>query len=215
MVMRVLILTGGSVNQAFASEYIKEWNPDQIITADKGLLYAKELGITPDIILGDFDSCNKDIMEEFSTDEKIIAPCEKDDTDTGLAMLKAKEIGAEEILLIGATGTRLDHVLGNLGQLVFAQKHGMKAQIVDEHNRIQALEAGKENIIAKSSQFGKYVSLIPVYEAKGVTLQGFKYLLDDYTLEFELSRGISNELAEEEASIFYKEGCLLMIESRD
>ena len=215
MVMRVLILTGGSVNTSFVAEYIKKWNPDQVITADKGLLYAKELGIAPDIILGDFDSCDKNIMQEFSTDEKIIAPCEKDDTDTGLAMLKAKEIGADEILMIGATGTRLDHVLGNIGQLVFAQKHGMKAQIVDENNRIQALESGKETIISKSSQFGKYVSFIPVYEAKGVTLTGFKYPLNDHTLVFHESLAISNELKQEQGRISLKEGCLLMIESRD
>lgn len=211
--MKVLILTGGSVNADFASEYIRKWNPDQIITADKGLLYAKQLGITPDIILGDFDSCNKNIMEEFSTDEKIIAPCEKDDTDTGLAMIKAKEIGADEILLIGATGTRLDHVLGNIGQLVFAQRNGMKAQIVDEHNRIQALES--KSVISKNDQFGKYVSLIPIYKAAGVTLHGFKYPLNNDTLVFHESWGISNELVEEEGKISYKEGCLLMIESRD
>lgn len=213
MVMRVLILTGGSVNTAFATEYIREWKPDQVITADKGLLYAKELGITPDIILGDFDSCKKDIMEEFSTDEKIIAPCEKDDTDTALAMIKAKEIGADEILLIGATGTRLDHVLGNLGQLVFAQKHGMKAQIVDENNRIQVLE--HEHLISKEKQFGKYVSFLPIYEVKGVTLKGFKYPLYEHTLVFHESLAISNEIKEEQGEISYKEGCLLMIESRD
>lgn len=211
--MRVLILTGGSVNTAFATEYIREWKPDQVITADKGLLYAKELGITPDIILGDFDSCKKDIMEEFSTDEKIIAPCEKDDTDTALAMIKAKEIGADEILLIGATGTRLDHVLGNLGQLVFAQKHGMKAQIVDENNRIQVLE--HEHVISKEKQFGKYVSFLPIYEVKGVTLKGFKYPLHEHTLVFHESLAISNEIKEEQGEISYKEGCLLMIESRD
>lgn len=213
MVMRVLILTGGSVNTSFAAEYIRQWNPDKVITADKGLFYAKQLEITPDIILGDFDSCDKRIMQEFSTDEKIIAPCEKDDTDTGLAMLKAKEIGADEILLIGATGTRLDHVLGNIGQLVFAQKHGMKAQIVDENNRIQVLE--QEHVISKDDQFGKYVSFVPVYEAKGVTLTGFKYPLDDHTLVFHETLAISNELKEAQGRISYKEGCLLMIESRD
>lgn len=211
--MRVLILTGGTVNVSFASEYIKTWDPDQVITADKGLLYAKKLGITPDIILGDFDSCNKDIMKEFSTEEKIIAPCEKDDTDTALAMIKAKEIGADEILLIGATGTRLDHVLGNIGQLVFAQKQGMKTQIVDENNRIQVLE--HEHTISKDCQFGKYVSFVPVYEAKGVTLKGFKYPLYDHTLVFHESLAISNELKEDQGKISYKEGCLLMIESRD
>ena len=91
MVMRVLILTGGTVEENFAKDYISKWNPDQVITADKGLLYAKRLNIKPDIILGDFDSCNKDIMQEFSTDKKIIVPCEKDDTDTGLAIQKAIE----------------------------------------------------------------------------------------------------------------------------
>lgn len=77
MVMRVLILTGGTVEENFAKDYISKWNPDQVITADKGLLYAKRLNIKPDIILGDFDSCSKDIMQEFSTDKKIIVPCEK------------------------------------------------------------------------------------------------------------------------------------------
>ena len=91
MVMRVLILTGGTVEENFAKDYISKWNPDQVITADKGLLYAKRLNIKPDIILGDFDSCSKDIMQEFSTDKKIIVPCEKDDTDTGLAIQKAIE----------------------------------------------------------------------------------------------------------------------------
>ena len=91
MVMRVLILTGGTVEENIAKDYISKWNPDQVITADKGLLYAKKQNIKPDIILGDFDSCSKDIMQEFSTDKKIIVPCEKDDTDTGLAIQKAIE----------------------------------------------------------------------------------------------------------------------------
>ena len=59
-------------------------------------------------------------MQEFSTDKKIIVPCEKDDTDTGLAIQKAIETGADEILMIGGTGTRLDHVMGNFGQLFYA-----------------------------------------------------------------------------------------------
>lgn len=211
--MKALILTGGSVNIDFAAEYIKAWNPDQVITADKGLLYAKQLKITPDIILGDFDSCNKAVMEEFSTDEKIIVPCEKDDTDTGLAMQKAIEIGADEILLIGGTGTRLDHVLGNIGQLFYAFDHGIKAEIVDANNRMRVLE--HESVLSKKKQFGKYVSLIPVYKAEGVTLKGFKYPLNDDTLVFHESWGISNELEDEEGIISYKEGRLLLIESID
>ena len=213
MVMRVLILTGGTVEENFAKDYISKWNPDQVITADKGLLYAKRLNIKPDIILGDFDSCNKDIMQEFSTDKKIIVPCEKDDTDTGLAIQKAIETGADEILMIGGTGTRLDHVMGNFGQLFYAHSKGVKAELVDANNRIRVLN--HEDTISKKDQFGRYVSLIPIYEARGVTLTGFKYPLKDHTLVFEQSLAISNELEAEEGIISFSEGKLLLIESRD
>ena len=202
MVMRVLILTGGTVEENFAKDYISKWNPDQVITADKGLLYAKRLNIKPDIILGDFDSCSKDIMQEFSTDKKIIVPCEKDDTDTGLAIQKAIETGADEIL-----------VMGNFGQLFYAHSKGVKAELVDANNRIRVLN--HEDTISKKDQFGKYVSLIPIYEARGVTLTGFKYPLKDHTLVFEQSLAISNELEAEEGIISFSEGKLLLIESRD
>ena len=192
MVMRVLILTGGTVEENFAKDYISKWNPDQVITADKGLLYAKRLNIKPDIILGDFDSCSKDIMQEFSTDKKIIVPCEKDDTDTGLAIQKA---------------------MGNFGQLFYAHSKGVKAELVDANNRIRVLN--HEDTISKKDQFGKYVSLIPIYEARGVTLTGFKYPLKDHTLVFEQSLAISNELEAEEGIISFSEGKLLLIESRD
>ena len=213
MVMRVLILTGGTVEEDFAKDYISKWKPDQVITADKGLLYAKKLNIKPDIILGDFDSCSKDVMQEFSTDKKIIVPCEKDDTDTGLAIQKAIETGADEILMIGGTGTRLDHVMGNFGQLFYAHSNGVKAELVDANNRIRVLN--HEDTISKKDQFGKYVSLIPIYEARGVTLTGFKYPLKDHTLVFEQSLAISNELEAEEGIISFSEGNLLLIESRD
>lgn len=211
--MKILILTGGSLDLAFACSYIKQWKPDQIITADKGLVYARQCGIEPDVILGDFDSCDKTVMDEFSTEQKILVPCEKDDTDTGLAMQKAIEMGADEILILGATGTRLDHVMGNMGQLVFAARHGVFAQIVDPCNRISVVKNGQK--IRREGQFGKYISLIPVYEAKGVTLKGFKYPLNNDTLVFHESWGISNELEKDEGSIYYKEGILLLIESKD
>ena len=67
----------------------------------------------------------------------------------------------------------------------------------------------------KEQQFGQYISLIPLYEAKGVTLQGFKYPLNDDTLVFHESWGISNELSADYGEIRFRSGTLLMIESRD
>lgn len=211
--MKILILTGGDMDTGFACSYIKEWQPDRVIAADRGLLYAKKCSIVPDVILGDFDSCDSSVMEEFTTEEKVLYPCEKDDTDTGLAMHRAVEMGADEILMLGATGTRLDHVMGNIGQLIFAANHGIKAEIVDPCNRISVLPP--EYKIQKEAQFGKYISLIPIYEAKGVTLKGFRYPLNDDTLVFHESWGISNELEDEEGWIYHKQGTLLLIESKD
>ena len=129
------------------------------------------------------------------------------------AIQKAIETGADEILMIGGTGTRLDHVLGNFGQLFYAHSKGVKAELVDANNRIRVLN--HEDTISKKDQFGKYVSLIPIYEARGVTLTGFKYPLKDHTLVFEQSLAISNELEAEEGIISFSEGKLLLIESRD
>jgi thiamine pyrophosphokinase len=185
--MRILILTGGDLDISFARSYIKKWKPDQVIAADAGLLHARELGITPDVILGDFDSCSRSVMDEFSTREKILVPCEKDDTDTGLAVEKAVELGASDVLILGATGTRLDHVLGNIGQVVYGRRCGVNVILADPCNRITMVESGQ--IVRKSETFGKYISLIPVYEAQGVTLEGFKYPLQDDTLVFHESWG--------------------------
>ena len=211
--MKILILTGGDFDPVFASSYIKEWKPDKIIAADRGLLAVRELGLTPDAILGDFDSCSREVMDQFETKDKLLVPCEKDDTDTGLAMQKAVSMEADEILVIGAAGTRLDHVLGNIGQLVYAFRKGVKAQMVDGHNRITVLEHCHR--VEKEQQFGQYISLIPLYEAKVVTLQGFKYPLNDDTLVFHESWGISNELSADYGEIRFRSGTLLMIESRD
>lgn len=211
--MRILILSGGDLDQVFACSYIKEWNPDKVIAADSGLLYAKQLGIQPDIILGDFDSCDKRVMDQFSTEEKMLFPCEKDDTDTGLAMQKAMEMGADEVLLFGATGTRIDHMLGNIGQLVFAFQQGVKATIIDRYNRLRILE--DKTVVTKKEQFGKYISLIPIDRVEGVTLTGFHYPLKDDTLVFHETWGISNELEAEEGIIQKRTGTLLMIESQD
>ncbi len=211
--MKILILTGGDLDPVFACSYIKTWKPDRVIAADKGLLQAEKLDLQPDAILGDFDSCSREVIKRFETKDKTLAPCEKDDTDTGLAVQKALSMGADEILILGATGTRLDHVLGNIGQLVYAFQNGAKAQIVDGHNRISVLE--HHHRIAKEQQFGQYISLIPLYEAKGVTLSGFKYPLNEDTLVFHESWGISNELIETYGEIRFRSGTLLMIESRD
>lgn len=211
--MHILILTGGDLSMVFARSYIQTQTFDKIIAADKGLLYAEQLGIRPDFILGDFDSCPEETLERFKEEKIMILPREKDDTDTEIAMEQAVSMGAKKVTVLGSTGTRLDHVLGNMGQLVYALKHGVEAYIVDDHNRIRA--ADRPLKLEKKEQFGDYVSLIPVGTVTGVTLHGFYYPLNNDTLVFHETWGISNELVDETGIIEMKDGILLVVESKD
>lgn len=213
MVMHILILTGGDLDRVFARSYIQTQKFDKIIAADKGLLYAEQIGIRPDFILGDFDSCPKETVKRFEKEHIMVLPREKDDTDTGIAMEQAVKMGALKVTVLGSTGTRLDHVLGNMGQLVYALKHGVEAVIVDSHNRIRAVDRPLK--IEKKEQFGDYISLVPVGTATGVTLHGFYYPLNDDTLVFHETWGISNELVDETGIIEMKDGILLIVESKD
>ena len=214
--MRCLIITGGTIQTEFAIKYIKERTWDYVVCADAGMKFCHEAGIMPNLILGDFDSVDGESYEYF---QKVCLermewfPTHKDETDTELALLRAIDARADAITMIGATGTRLDHVMGNIQMLKLALDRKVSCQIVDAHNRIRMVDKFAE--LKKTDQFGKYVSLIPLYEAKGVILEGFKYPLNDDTLVFHESWGISNELEAEEGIISYREGKLLLIESRD
>lgn len=138
----------------------------------------------------------------------------KDDTDTEYAIREAIRRGAMEIVVIGATGTRIDHVLGNISLLGIGLEEQIKISLVDEHNRIRMIN--QPLTIRKAEQYGKYVSLIPFSEkVSGVTLRGLKYPLTDYTMGGFNSLGISNEIVSDEATISFSSGELIVIESKD
>ena len=215
--MRCIIVSGGHIEDAFAFEWLEKNEYDCLIAADAGMNFLYRNKITPDIIAGDFDSVDEKSLKAFSGDERIeilrLNPI-KDDTDTEYVIREAICRGATEITLLGATGTRLDHVLANVNLLGIGLQENVKMQIVDAHNRIRMIEDSLE--FSKENQFGKYVSILAVKgDARGVTLDGFKYPLRDANLRAFSSLGISNEIIESKANILVKEGYLLVIESRD
>ncbi len=215
--MQCLIVTGGTIQNEFAVKYIKErlWN--YVVCADAGMKFCYDEGIVPDLILGDFDSVDEESYEYFKAvcpERMERFPTHKDETDTELALLRAIEAGADAITMIGATGTRLDHVMGNIQMLKLALDRHVPCQIVDAHNRIRMVQG--EAVLKKADQFGKYVSLLPFTpEVTGITLKGFAYEVEDFTLVSGIARGVSNELEAETATITCKDGILLVIESRD
>lgn len=220
--MNTIIITGGFVDATFAKAYLEAESFDMVIAADRGVETAKLLNIPIDYILGDFDSLEPSILVELKNqlandDSGLILkefPPEKDYTDTHLAIVTAIESGATKVTILGATGTRLDHVMANVNLLSICLNYGIEAKIVDAHNQIYVINTDKH--IKKDKIHGKYVSLIPYTDCvAGVTLIGFKYPLCDMTMTKGNSLGISNELLEEEGVIKLDKGILIVIESRD
>lgn len=216
--MEFLIVSGGKIQRDFSRKYIKEQRFDKIIAADSGMNFLYEENITPDIIVGDFDSAKSEALKYFeSKSENIIFeklnPV-KDDTDTEHAIRMAIKNGAKKITILGGTGSRLDHVLGNISLLGIGLEENIDIVIVDENNRIRMIDTNLT--LEKGKQFGEFISLIPFSEkVSGLTLKGFKYNLEDYTMEGHNSLGVSNEIEAAVASISFEEGKLIVVESRD
>lgn len=214
---RYVIVTGGQIDDSFALKWINVINPDYIIASDYGMEFLRRVRITPDIIIGDFDSVGNETLDFFRQCKGIqwrgLNPV-KDDTDTEAAVRLAIECGAGEITLLGATGSRLDHVLANIELLGIGLKENVPMTIVDAYNRIRMIDS--DFTIRKDEQFGSYVSLIPYsMKVENVCLKGFKYELDDYCMEMYNSLGVSNEIVADEAVIRFSSGVLVVVESVD
>lgn len=220
--MKVCIVTGGSIEDDFLLTFLKKEKYDVTFAVDSGLAFFYRTHIQPNYIVGDFDSVDPAILSFFQKDEGKLECLNavKDDTDTEHALHMALEMGCEEVHFFGATGTRLDHVLGNLQLLGLCLRAGVTGILYDTHNKIRLIR--EKTILRRDGQFGDYVSLIPYTpQVTGLTLQGFKYPLQDHTMSCYYLEGaapvsgVSNEIVEDEAEISLREGILVLIESRD
>ncbi len=208
--MTAAIICNGSISDFdYHRRLVKDCS--LIICADGGALYAKKMNINPHVIIGDFDSCKREYADSFTGAKVIGFPSEKDETDAHLAVEYALSQGEKHIILLGAIGTRLDHTLVNLGLLQTIKAAGGKGEIINEYNRVSMVE-GSDRVKGK----GALVSLVPFGgDVRGLTLRGFKYPLEDFTLRMGSSRGVSNVLLEDTGYISVRDGTLLMIQSRD
>ena len=214
---RCLIITGGPIDLGFARSYLSGEGFDRVIAVDRGLNAAWALGIVPDVIVGDFDSADPAALADFRRREHIVWEVhqpEKDDTDTELAIKRAAAMGAGYIVLLGATGGRLDHLLGNIHLLYPCLQRGVEACILDPGNKLYLIDG--ERHFKRREVWGTYISFLPLTEeVKGITLRGFKYPLTDKDIAIGTSLCISNELAADEAVITLQDGVLIVVESRD
>ena len=214
---RGLIISGGTIDVTFGLQCIQKLQPQYIIAVDSGLAFSYHNGITPTHIVGDFDSVEPAIIEYYKEQTSIpireFNPV-KDASDTEIAVRYALELGAEELWLLGATGTRLDHVMANIQVLKIALDAGVKAYIIDPYNRISLAE--KEICLSKNEAFGDYFSLFPLGGAvEDLSIEGAKYPLVHYEMRPEDSRCVSNEFLENEVHIRFPKGTLILMETKD
>ena len=212
--MITLIISGGELNSNFLKNFIKNNNINNVIAVDSGLELLDKNEISPNYIIGDFDSINKNILSKYDNIAKVIKlNPEKDFSDTHMALKLAIELKSDSIYILGAMGKRIDHALANIHILKEALKNNIECKILDENNEIELITIGEKKL--RNIEY-KYVSLIPLTtKVEGVTLTGFKYPLNNATLEIGHSIGISNELIAKEATINLKLGILILIKSKD
>ena len=188
---------------------------DLVIAVDGGVNYCGVLEIEPDIILGDFDSVNDaqreaiiKLKEEIPERVVVLKP-EKDDTDMLAALKLGLEKGYDYFLIYGATGGRLEHTLANIQCLLFLKEHDAVGYLMDGSGMIFVMK--NEEVKLRDNLEG-YFSLFSLgKEAKGVTIKGMKYELEDYTMTNAFPIGVSNEFVGKEASVSVRDGELVGI----
>ena len=223
--MKILVITGGTLNETFLKKFLKNHFFDQTIVVDGALKMVEKLGIPFQSLVGDFDTIDSLILEPYLKKTGLYIEKhkpQKDETDTELAVdlgiKKIKESGSQngqnEIAILGATGGRLYHLLGNIHLVYRALQEKIVCKLYDEDNCLFMVK-GKETLGNEANEY-RYVSFLPFTDvATGVTLEGFQYPLQDARLEKGCTLGISNEICGSSSSVTVEQGILIGIFSRD
>ena len=178
-------------------------NNDFAIYCDSGLKHMKELGLSPSLLVGDWDSCDNPHLDV----ETITLPVAKDDTDTVYAVKEGMKRGFKDFLIVGAIGARLDHTLVNAYILTMLENNGCHGMIVDDYSEMELITEAE---VDDSYPFFSLVALEG--EVRGVTIKNAKFCTDDAVIGPEYQYATSNEvLPGKTAEITVKNGRLLLI----
>ena len=180
---------------------------DLVIAADGGLTHAQQLGIAPQVILGDFDSLG------YVPENSRVFPVEKDDTDAMLAVRHGLLKGCDRFCLYGTLdGPRLDHTIANFQTLQFLADRKATGYLIGKDYIATVVKDGSIRFPATAEGIISLFCLGP--EAKGITLEGLKYTLDDASIHPGHPLGVSNHFIGEAAAITVKNGSLLVLYDR-
>jgi len=191
---------------------------DYIIAADGGYAMLNKLGITPDLIVGDFDSLGgyPVLLNTLADHPNVLkSPVEKDDTDMMLAVKEGLSRGFKSFTINGGLGGRLDQTLANIQILAYLTEHGALGILLGRECDIIAVMNGTIKFFPEKSQSGTVSVFCHGETAEGVTLNGVKYPLENATLSCKYPIGVSNEFIGENAAISVKKSILIVVYPSD
>lgn len=181
---KAAVFTGGDLSDtAFYNTQLADIQPDLVIGVDKGSELLDRLDVRPDLLVGDFDSIDPEVLKRLKAKgiPTETHPVRKDQTDTELALTRALDAHPDVIYLYGATGTRLDHMLSSIDAMTIAAERDVEIHLIDPHNDLSLYKGPKK--ITCSLPTGRTISLLPLSDTAGpVTIAGFDYPLTDAML---------------------------------
>jgi len=211
--MKTVIVSGGSPpSLSLLQNELK--SADTLICVDSGGDFLMKCNIVPDYLIGDFDSINTNSLEYFKDSECKVQkyPTDKDFTDSQLALELALKLNSKSIILLGCTGTRIDHVLGNLGLLKTCLLKKVEAFIKDDNNTIMLTDKPIKIFGEPGSTFSVQAFSQAVTD---LTIVGSKYPLKNHKLSLGDPLTISNQFLKNEVSVEFTSGLLMVLFSRD
>lgn len=228
--MRAVVVANGEWNSEWGKQELAAF--DLVVAADGGADHILESGYLPHALIGDLDSLKPENLEKCRKQGIHILqyPSEKDETDLELALEYAasrlklmdqagqqepaqkepssnKQEMLKDIWLLGATGGRVDHLLGNLALMLGFFKRGIRIRAKDPYHELWLIR-GQEKL---KGEKGQELSLIPISEFAVVRTEGLYYPLNNDTLRQDATRGISNVFLGEDAFVDVSEGVVLAV----
>lgn len=208
--LKVVVVASGPIDHL--ESLADQFQNAHVVAVDGGLNHLHKLGVKPDVIIGDFDSVDKDLLDLYKNIKRYSLPTRKDQTDSEIAVDYAIDMKPDEVVLLGMTGHRLDHMITNIHLLKRFWNHDILAYVLDFYNKVYYCNGDMD----LEGKIGDLLSIVPIScKVTKIKTFGLEYPLNDETLYIHESRGVSNVFSNTKVRIETGSGEFFIILSKD